>query len=210
MIDLTPLDVRKKRGDFRRGLRGYDPEEVDHFLELVSERLEEVVRENRDLKEKASHLSRQVEGQEGREKAVHEALVTAQELREEIQGQARKEADLIRREAEGDAQELRRVAEDDVRRIQEEGARILEQQHRELEELNRARDRFLRGFRRLLEEQLDFLEVEEAREDPSRSFPKPPDTSEAGGAGGPEIEGHAEEKERVSGPASDSKNEGEE
>ncbi len=32
MIDLTPLDVRKKRGDFRRGLRGYDPEEVDHFL----------------------------------------------------------------------------------------------------------------------------------------------------------------------------------
>ena len=24
MIDLTPLDVRKKKGDFRKGLRGYD------------------------------------------------------------------------------------------------------------------------------------------------------------------------------------------
>ena len=32
MIDLTPLDVRKKRGDFRKMLRGYDPQEVDSFL----------------------------------------------------------------------------------------------------------------------------------------------------------------------------------
>ena len=29
MIELTPLDVRKKRGDFGKTLRGYDPEEVD-------------------------------------------------------------------------------------------------------------------------------------------------------------------------------------
>ncbi|MFH1765104.1 MAG: DivIVA domain-containing protein, partial [Gemmatimonadota bacterium] len=36
MIDLTPLDVRKKRGDFRRILRGYDPEEVDTFMDLVA------------------------------------------------------------------------------------------------------------------------------------------------------------------------------
>ena len=28
MIDLTPLDVRKKRGDFKRGLRGYDTVET--------------------------------------------------------------------------------------------------------------------------------------------------------------------------------------
>ena len=39
MIDLTPLDVRSKRGDFRRILRGYEPQEVDTFLELVAERL---------------------------------------------------------------------------------------------------------------------------------------------------------------------------
>ena len=38
MIDLTPLDVRKKKADFRRGLRGYDIEEVDAFLDLAAER----------------------------------------------------------------------------------------------------------------------------------------------------------------------------
>ena len=40
MIDLTPLEVRKKKGDFRRGLRGYDPPQVDDFLDIVADRLE--------------------------------------------------------------------------------------------------------------------------------------------------------------------------
>ena len=44
MIDLTPLDVRNKRGDFKKLLRGYDPQEVDVFLEIVAERLENLVR----------------------------------------------------------------------------------------------------------------------------------------------------------------------
>ena len=43
MIDLTPLDVRKKRGDFRKSMRGYDPQEVDTFLDLVAMRMEELV-----------------------------------------------------------------------------------------------------------------------------------------------------------------------
>ncbi|MSR22300.1 MAG: DivIVA domain-containing protein [Gemmatimonadetes bacterium] len=45
MIDLTPLDVRKKKGDFGKTMRGYDPREVDHFLELVTERMDELVKE---------------------------------------------------------------------------------------------------------------------------------------------------------------------
>ena len=39
MYDLTPLDVRNKIGDFRRAMRGYDPAEVDAFVELVAERM---------------------------------------------------------------------------------------------------------------------------------------------------------------------------
>ena len=39
MIDLTPLDVRNKRGDFKKLMRGYDPQEVDVFLEIVADRL---------------------------------------------------------------------------------------------------------------------------------------------------------------------------
>jgi cell division initiation protein len=170
MIDLTPLDVRKKRGDFHRSLRGYDPDEVDQFLELVSERLEELVRQNRDLSEEATRLREQVEGQEGRERAVHEALVTAQELRKNIREQAEKEAELVIREAEEDAREIRARAEVEVRRVREEVSRSVDEGREALEFLERDRQRFLRYLRRNLERQMDALEEEEARE-PDYSFP---------------------------------------
>jgi DivIVA domain-containing protein len=162
MIDLTPLDIRKKKGDFGRGLRGYDPQEVDTFLEMAADRLEELVRDNLMLKERTERLAAQVQGQEGREKAVQEALVTAQALRGEIQDQAKREAELSRREAENVAHGLRREAEEELKEAREEVARILEEGRRELGELNRARNRFLRAYRTLLERELDVVEIEES------------------------------------------------
>ena len=37
MIDLTPLEVRKKKGDFKRAMRGYDPGMVDETLKAMRE-----------------------------------------------------------------------------------------------------------------------------------------------------------------------------
>ena len=42
-MDLTPLDIRKK--DFKKAMRGFDPEEVEHFLEDVSEFVEKLANE---------------------------------------------------------------------------------------------------------------------------------------------------------------------
>jgi DivIVA domain-containing protein len=162
MIDLTPLDIRKKKGDFGRGLRGYDPQEVDTFLEMAAERLEELVRENLTLKERSERLSAQVHGQEGREKAVQEALVTAQALRSEIQEQAKREAELAHREAEAEAQEIRRRAEEELERARSEVRKVLDGGRRDLEELNRSRARFLKAYRTLLERELDVVQIEEA------------------------------------------------
>ncbi len=153
MIDLTPLDVRKKKGDFKKGLRGYDVEEVDVFMDLVAERMEALVKENLAFKERLERLQTRVDGQEGREKAVHEALVTAQELREEMKVQARREAELIRKEAEAGARDILMEAE---RRVG-----WLKQSFKELE---RKRLRFLKSFRTLLERELDGVAVEEERE----------------------------------------------
>ncbi len=163
MIDLTPLDVRKKRGDFRRILRGYDPEEVDIFLALVEERLEELVRENLTLSEKAGRLEVSVRALEEREKAVQEALVTAQKLREDVQDQSRREVDLLKKEARAEVEVLRREVDREVeRRLMEAEGLIRERQHA-LEELERNRRKFLKAFRSLLERELDAVEVEEAR-----------------------------------------------
>ena len=158
MMDLTPLDVRKKKGDFSRGLRGYDPQEVDQFLDLVAERLEEVVKLNLTLEERVERLSDRVRGQESREQAVHEALVTAQSLKQEIQDQAKREADLVLREA-------KMVAE----RASEAVERTLDSRAHELAELSRSRRLFLQGFRDLLERGLEVLESAE-RNPPADEF----------------------------------------
>ena len=152
MIDLTPLDVRKKRGDFGKGLRGYDAQEVDAFLELVAERMEVLVKENLGFKESIERLGEKVVTQEGREQAVQDALVTAQELRQDVKKQASREAKVLEREA--------RVH---IEAMIGESEKLLTEHSTVLMELERHRDRFLKSFRTFLERELDTVEVELGR-----------------------------------------------
>lgn len=163
MIDLTPLDVRNKRGDFKKLMRGYDPQEVDVFLEIAAERLEELVRENIVLRERSERLELQVGAQSDREQAVQEALVTAQELRADIHTQAQREADLLVRESETEARRIATEAEAKVRNLLRDTERRLELGRDALEEMERRRTRFLKAFRQLLERQLDVVDVEDER-----------------------------------------------
>lgn len=163
MIDLTPLDVRNKRGDFKKIMRGYDPPEVDIFLEIVADRLEVLVRENLQLRERTQTLQTQVEAQAGREQAVQNALVTAQELRADMQAQAQREADHIIKEAEIEARQLLSEADAEVRNRLRGIERRLDQGQDQLRDLERRRDRFLKEFRGLLQRELDVVSVEEGR-----------------------------------------------
>ena len=152
MIDLTPLDVRKKRGDFGKGLRGYDPQEVDTFLELVAERMEVLVQENVAFRGRVGELEETVVAQQGREQAIQDALVTAQELRQDVKKQAHREANLLEREAQGK-----------IDLMIGESEKLLSEHRAALQELERQRERFLKAFRSLLERELDTVEVEFGR-----------------------------------------------
>jgi DivIVA domain-containing protein len=189
MIDLTPLDVRKKKGDFRRAVRGYDTELVDDFLDMVAERLEELVKQNVALTERAEHLQVQVASYREREKALNEALVTAQQLRSDAQAQADREADLLRREAQSQAE-----------RIIEEGQRSYREIAREIQVIETRRRQFIRAFRTLLERYLSELEVEEVRL--SESIAEPPAvTPVPAPPPGPRPDPEAPETEGNAGPA---------
>jgi cell division initiation protein len=110
MIDLTPLEVRKKKGDFRRAMRGYEAALVDDFLDLVADRLDELVRENMALIERVTEQDRQVSEYRDRERALTEALVSAQEMRQ----QTSREAEQVRRAAEQEAEQLKARAAEEV------------------------------------------------------------------------------------------------
>ena len=174
MIDMTPLDVRNKRGDFKRIMRGYDPSEVDVFLELVAERLEVLVRENLQLRERTQTLQDQVSQQAEREHAVQEALVTAQGLRADIQAQSQREAEHVMKEAEDESRRHIADAEAEARRLMAETEaqvrdqvrgieRRVENADATMEDLERRRARFLREMSGLLTREMDVVRVEQDR-----------------------------------------------
>ena len=122
MIDdafhLTPLDVR--RYEFGTAIRGYDKVRVDQFREQVAAELERVLRINQDLDAKAKTLAEQLKSFRERDKALNEALVSAQQLRAESRDQAEREATLILREAQAEAERIVEAARNDIRRLEDE------------------------------------------------------------------------------------------
>ncbi len=156
---LTPVDVR--RYDFGRSLRGYDPERVEQFREQVAEELERLTRTSQDLEQKAKGFHEQLRAFRERDKALNDALVSAQQLREEIRSTAEREAVLIVREAEADAESQRAGARDEIRRLEAH-----------LAELERARRNHLAQMRHIAERQLAEIN---AAEKASPVMPASPD-----------------------------------
>jgi DivIVA domain-containing protein len=169
MIDLTPLDVRKKKGDFTRVFRGYDARQVEDFLDLVASRMEDLVRENAMLRDRSSQLAEALAAFRTREQAMNEALVSAQQMREEIKSQSGKEAELALREARAEGQRLIASARREVERERDALHRV------QLE-----RERFFRTYRAFLEGQLAGLEAEGARLRGAGLIADPPGAREGG------------------------------
>ncbi|MEX2152229.1 MAG: DivIVA domain-containing protein [Gemmatimonadaceae bacterium] len=146
---LTPLDVR--RYEFGRVLRGYDPARVDQFREQVADELERLTRLNQDLEQKARGFHDQLKSFRERDKALNEALVSAQQLRSEMKEQAERESQLTLREAQAQAERILSEAQSDIRRIEDE-----------LAALERFRRNYLTQLRAFVERQLAEISAAEA------------------------------------------------
>lgn len=147
---LTPLDVR--RYDFGRALRGYNPARVDQFRDQVAEELERLTRINQDLDAKARSFHEQLRAFRERDKALNDALIAAQQLRDDVRGQAEREAQLIIREAQGEAERVIEAARAEVRRMEEE-----------LDNLDRSRRTYLAQMRTLIARQLSEVEASDSQ-----------------------------------------------
>src|SRR5438552_8666272 len=140
-FNLTPLDVRKQ--EFRKSLRGYDTLGVEDFRMRVADALERAIRERQVLEERLSALTEQLRVFREREKAMNEALVTAQQLRQDTRAAAEREGQVIVREAGAEAKRLLDAARSAQNTVQAKMA-----------ETERQFQQYMGGFRALLERQL--------------------------------------------------------
>jgi DivIVA domain-containing protein len=149
IFHLTPLDVR--RYEFGRKVRGYDPERVDQFREQVADELERLTRLNQELEQKARGFHDQLKSFRERDKALNEALVSAQQLRAEMREQSERESQLLMREAQAESERILGDAHANIRRVEDE-----------LAALERFRRNYLTQLRVFVERQLAEISAAEA------------------------------------------------
>jgi DivIVA domain-containing protein len=156
IFHLTPLDVR--RYEFGRKVRGYDPERVDQFREQVADELERLTRLNQELEQKARGFHDQLKSFRERDKALNEALVSAQQLRAEMREQSERESQLLMREAQAESERILGDAQANIRRVEDE-----------LAALERFRRNYLTQLRVFVERQLAEITAAEAAPSLQRS-----------------------------------------
>jgi cell division initiation protein len=149
-VRITPLDIRRQR--FRRVMRGYDPAEVEAFLEMLAGAWEEVSSSNESTAKELSVLRARAADFDRMESAVREALVVQQRSASKAREDAEKEAGLIVMDGEVKAANLVSEARERVN--------VLMETVRELQDKRMAIIAQMRAF---LSAQDKILELEEGR-----------------------------------------------
>jgi len=98
MTNLTPLEIQKQL--FARKLKGFDPNEVRAYLQLVAEEIEMLLLSVDRLTRENAMLRDDLEDHNQRERILKDTLLSAQKVSEEVKSNARKEAELIVKDAE--------------------------------------------------------------------------------------------------------------
>ena len=145
---ITPLDVRKQ--EFRRVMRGLDPDEVLAFLSTVADEYETVLNDNKALRERLLELDDKVQEYRTIERTLRDTLLTAERVTVESKDNARREATLIVKEAQF-------TAEKALRDITSEAARL----RQEVQRLRSQRDAYLAKMKVVAESHVKFIESAE-------------------------------------------------
>lgn len=144
-MNISSKDIKKR--DFKKGLRGYDANEVDAFLDTVSSHYEKLIVENKNQTDKLKSLQSDIEIYKENETNLQKAIIKSQDLGEEIIKNARNKAEIIIREAELNSRKIKQDIEDD-----------LLSKKQELEDIKLRNDKIMEDVRNFLSDKLSELE----------------------------------------------------
>jgi cell division initiation protein len=146
-MKITPLDIQQQqfKGKF---LGGLNPDDVDSFLQAVSQEMENLIRENTSLRDQVQQSQSEAEVLAQREKDLREMLLAAQKITEEMKNNARKEAELVLAEAEVQAEKILADAQNRVVQLKND-----------IQELRRQKTQFETSFRSLLDSHYKMITV---------------------------------------------------
>lgn len=123
-MKLTALEIKQQ--EFEKSFRGYDKDEVQAFLNLMSNEWEHMVAKNRELEKRIDELEEKLKHYERVEEALHETLQTAKESAEQKLTGARKDARNKIEKAEIEAESIVREATQQRQQVRQSIIRLLD------------------------------------------------------------------------------------
>ena len=114
-MKVSPLSIKKQ--EFKKGLRGYDQEEVQAFLEKLSDEFELLQKENETLKRDLENSNEKLDEFRKIEKNLQLTLLKAQESSSRSIESTKKQAGLIVKEAEIKASQILEKARENANEI---------------------------------------------------------------------------------------------
>ncbi len=180
MLKFSAEDIANQ--SFETRFRGYDRQQVEEFLNVLSREFEHLVTEFKQAKQELGEYKQELREYRRREKSLHDALNMAKQVGEEIKQQAERDAELTMANAELRAERMLSGVQNRVGALREE-----------LFDLQQQRLRCETELRNVLESHLkmvDLLSIPEGEQRSSISrAPKPPEAPEYHAAGGdPEVD----------------------
>jgi len=144
-MKITSWEVKNQK--FKKKFKGYDPAEVDNFLEILAGEIEEGTKEINLAREKLSSLENKLSEYRNMEQTLQNVILTTQKTAEELKKNAEKEAELLLREAQLKSQKL----------LEESNLKISEFK-KEIYELKNLKDAYLLKFKSMLDLHKNLLE----------------------------------------------------
>ncbi len=128
-MKITPLDIQQQQFKGKM-FGGLDADDVDAFLQAVSAEMEELMRENTELKEQVSRQARDLAELTERDKELRETMLAARTITEEMKANTQKEGELIIAEAQ---QQARRLVDEAERTVAELQVKVQETRRQRLQ-----------------------------------------------------------------------------
>lgn len=117
-MKLTPQDIMNQT--FTIKVKGFDKDEVNHFLIQVAEMVENLVLERESQKKELDKVKEKLLHLQKREDVLRDTLISAQKFSHEIKMNAERESELVIKEAEIKAEAVINTAINRQRSLKEE------------------------------------------------------------------------------------------
>jgi len=147
-VTLLPIDIHNK--EFKKGMFGFNEDEVNEFLEEIMKNYDVLLREKKELQTEVAELTKELGHYSNIEETLNKSILVAQEAAEEVKASANKEAELIVQEAEKNANRLINESLEEARQV-----RI------EMETIKKQAVVFRTRLKMLIEAQLDLVNKDE-------------------------------------------------